>query len=171
MNPGNDQTALMSKQFYAFVYILVLFAGCEEFGTSGKVVGISDGDTFTMLNNDKQEIRVRLYGIDAPEKNQDFGKVSKKFLSDLIYNKQVTIMEMDRDRYNRIVSIAKIDSIVVNEVMLEEGLAWHYDQYDNNPYWIALELAAQKQRRGLWRDEAPTPPWNFRKQKRKVAQQ
>lgn len=158
----------MKNRFLVLVAIIFLLGRCEVIHESGRVVGVSDGDSFTILDHNKQEVRVRLYGIDAPEKNQAFGNVSKKYLSDLIYGKQISLTEIDRDQYGRIVAIAEVGTLVVNESMLEAGLAWHYMQYDHNPMWMALQETAQLQRKGLWVDKNPTAPWTFRKNKRKV---
>jgi micrococcal nuclease len=157
----------MNKSFFVFVALSFVLARCTQINQTGKVVGIADGDTFTMLDNNNKQVRVRLYGIDAPEKNQDYGQVSKKFLSDLIFNEQVTIKEIESDQYGRTIAIVMLDSIVVNEALLNAGLAWHYQQYDNNPLWVLLELNAQSQRKGLWAAKDPVAPWSFRKNKRK----
>jgi micrococcal nuclease len=158
----------MSKRFlFFFCFGLALsLAQCVEMETAGRVVGIADGDTFTMIDHHNKQVRVRLYGIDAPEKNQDFGKVSKKFLSDLIFNKAVEIQEVDTDRYGRIIAIVRIDSLIVNEALLQAGLAWHYREYDDNPYWTLLQMKAQAERKGVWSMDDPIAPWLFRRHKR-----
>lgn len=131
---------------------------------SGKVVSIADGDTFTMLINNKQ-VKVRLHGIDCPEKGQDFYQVAKDFLSSQIFNKTVQVRKTKTDRYRRVVGIVTIDDVVVNEKMLEAGLAWHYGKYDKNPAWKKLEQTARQKKAGLWKLANPTPPWEFRKRK------
>jgi micrococcal nuclease len=157
----------MNRVVLLFVLAInLILTGCKYVDETGKVVGIADGDTFTMLDGDDQQVHVRLYGIDAPEKNQDYGQVSKKFLSDLIFNERVALKKIETDRYGRTIAIVTLDSIVVNEALLKAGLAWHYRQYDDNPYWSMLEVTAQSQGKGLWAKKRPIAPWTFRKQKR-----
>jgi endonuclease YncB( thermonuclease family) len=131
----------------------------------GKVVGISDGDTFTILVNDSS-IKVRLHGIDSPEKKQAFGNESKQVLSDLIFNKEVLIQSKGHDRYGRLIGIAFIDSICINEFMLRNGYAWHYLKYDSNPNWSKLESEAKNLKLGIWNDSLQVRPWDWRKQKK-----
>lgn len=128
----------------------------------GKVVSIADGDTFTMLVNNEQ-LRIRLHGIDCPEKGQDFSNVAKEFLADYIFEKVVTVKEMDVDRYGRTIGMVTIDGVNVNEKLLEAGLAWHYKTYDKNPAWAKLEEEARKNKKGIWAKPDPIPPWDYRK--------
>lgn len=131
----------------------------------GKVVSIADGDTFTLLTVQKQQIKIRLYGIDCPEKTQDFGKVAKQKLAELIFGKQIRTVKKDIDRYGRTVAIAYDEQgRCINEEMLAAGLAWHYSKYDNNPAWSTLEENAKNNRLGLWIQLNPTPPWEWRHQ-------
>jgi micrococcal nuclease len=131
---------------------------------TGKVVSIADGDTFTLLSNNKQ-IKIRLHGIDCPEKSQDFGNVAKQFLSNLIFGKIVSVKEMDTDRYGRTIGMVTIDNKNVNEELLKAGLAWHYKHYDQNPAWMKLEDDARREKKGLWLHPNPIPPWDYRKMK------
>ncbi|HZX74284.1 MAG TPA: thermonuclease family protein, partial [Cyclobacteriaceae bacterium] len=110
----------------------------------GKVVSVADGDTFTMLIDNRQ-VRIRLHGIDCPEKSQDFGQVAKEFTSGYVFGKVVTVVQMDIDRYGRTIGMVTINDINVNEKLLEAGLAWHYTTYDRNPKWKAIEVAAKKE--------------------------
>jgi len=128
-----------------------------------RVVGIIDGDTFTALCEDTVQIKVRLASIDCPEKGQPFSSVCKKYLSDLIFAKTVLINKSGLDRYGRIIANVYIDSIFVNEKMIEVGLAWHFVRYDNSRRLAELENQARKEKRGLWIDPNPTPPWEWRK--------
>lgn len=159
------------KWLPVFLLLLVL-AGCtapdkEPPGTlSGKVVGIADGDTFTLLLADHTTRKIRMYGIDAPEKKQPFGTVARQRLSELIFSKQVSVVPTDIDRYGRTVAKVFVDGRSVNEEMLRSGLVWHYTQYDKDPRWDALERQAREQRIGLWQDPHPTPPWEWRREKR-----
>jgi endonuclease YncB( thermonuclease family) len=144
----------------------------KQFTYSGIVVRIADGDTFTILTQDKQQVKVRMHGIDAPEKAQDFGQVSRQRLSDLIFNKQVYIDQKDKDRYGRIVgTVYDVKMMCINEEMLRSGMAWHYTQYDKSAKWQALQEEARKNKTGLWAGPQPVAPWDWRKEKQAKQQQ
>ena len=130
---------------------------------TGRVIGISDGDSFWLLTKDKQQINIRLHGIDAPEYNQPYSKVAKQFVSGLIFKKMVSVQQTAKDeKYDRIVGIVTVDGVNVNEALLKAGLVWHYKQYDHNPTWAKLEAESRRQRVGLWADTAPVAPWDWR---------
>lgn len=132
---------------------------------SGRVVGISDGDTITVLQ-DKTQYKIRLYGIDTPESGQDFGQKAKKKISDLVFGKDVRVVFDTTDRYGRTVGTVFVDSICVNEQLIRDGYAWVYRTYCDKPVcreWINLESQAQKNKAGLWSHSKPIPPWQFRK--------
>ena len=156
------------KATLIFLFLFSVFACSNAPNTTFyKVVSISDGDTFTLLDADNKQIKIRLYGIDCPEKSQDFGAVAKQKLSDLVFNQRVQVTKKDIDRYGRTVALVYIvNGICVNEEMLKAGLAWHYKEYDQNPYWDVLENSARQKGLGLWKQPNPTPPWAWRKQKR-----
>lgn len=115
-----------------------------------------------MLVNNEQ-IKIRLHGIDCPEKSQDFGNVAKEFLSTLVFGKTVSVKKLDTDRYGRTIGMVLIDSVNVNEELLKAGLAWHYKYYDKSLLWAKLEETARKEKKGLWSMPNPIPPWDFRK--------
>lgn len=133
---------------------------------TGKVIGISDGDTFRLLAEGNENVKVRLYGIDAPEKGQDYGTQSQQKLSSLIFSKPVRVEQKNKDRYGRVVGVAFADGLNVNEEMLRSGFAWHYRHYDKNKEWATLQQEAQQKKAGLWQQPLPTPPWEWRKEKR-----
>lgn len=158
------------------VRILILYFLCCGSATAeilqGKVISISDGDTVTVLDSNNTAWKVRLMGIDAPEKHQAFGMKSKESLSDLIYGKSVSVEYHKTDRYGRTVGKIMVDGVDANLEQVRAGLAWHYKQYqkeqsaeDRVTYSLAEEQA-RVTRKGLWHDEAPMPPWDWRKQKR-----
>ncbi len=130
----------------------------------GRVVAIADGDTFTLLTDDKRQVKVRLHGIDCPEKKQDFGQVARQRLSELVFDKRVRLNIKDTDRYGRTVAVVYQNNACINEELLKEGLAWHYTRYDRNPEWERLEKEARRHKAGLWRQPHPTPPWEWRKE-------
>lgn len=153
------------------------------FTVYGKIVKVSDGDTVQFLQNDHDfKLKLRLYGIDAPETekgNKRTGKVSKpgqpygeeafKALKSKIYGKTVMIQILDKDKYKRMVSVVWIGDRNINKEMVAEGWAWAYRKYLDRPHaseYIDAEEQARKAKRGLWKQANPTPPWEFRKKQR-----
>ncbi len=131
---------------------------------SGKVVGVSDGDTITVLVK-KTEKKVRMLGIDAPESTQAFGAVAKQYLSSIVFGKEVTVQWQETDDYKRTLGFVYVNGQLVNKAMLDAGYAWHYKQYSKDPAFAAAELSARAARRGLWADPNPIPPWDYRHHK------
>lgn len=134
---------------------------------AGQVVGISDGDTITVLLPGKQPLKVRLYGIDCPEHNQAYGSRAKQFTSALAFKQYVALKVMDKDQYGRTVAIVILpDERILNHEIVRAGLAWWYRTYAPKDKELpALEASARANRIGLWADPQPIPPWEFRKQK------
>ncbi|NTU68549.1 MAG: thermonuclease family protein [Chlorobiaceae bacterium] len=131
----------------------------------GRCIGVSDGDTVTLLVDGRPE-KVRLYGIDAPEKAQPFGQKAKQYAASFAYGRQVGLERFGTDRYGRTIGRVAVDGRSLNEEMLRAGLAWHYRAYSHDAHLAALEVDARRARRGLWADPAPVPPWAFRREKR-----
>ena len=127
------------------------------------VIRVSDGDTFVELDSENRQVKVRLHGIDAPEAKQPFGNVSKQALGDLIAGKTVSVEEVDRDRYGRVVGRVTIAGKLVNAEQDRAGLACRYVQFNRRNEFGGLEADARRQRRGLWTDAAPVAPWEWRK--------
>lgn len=140
---------------------------------TGRVVGVADGDTITVLDNQKTQHKIRLAGIDAPEKNQAFGVASKRSLSDLVYGKQVEVDWTKHDRYGRTVGKVVVNDVDANLEQIKRGIAWFYAEYQNEQsvqdrlYYKSAQDDAQRNRLGLWGDTNPLAPWDFRKQGRK----
>ena len=131
---------------------------------TGKCVGVTDGDTATVLVDGNRQVKVRFHGIDAPESSQDFGQRSKQKMSDLIYGKEVKVDILERDKYGRSVAKVYVGGVYTNLEMVKSGLAWHYVQYAPNDSDLAsAEKAARASKVGLWSHANPTPPWNWRK--------
>jgi len=128
---------------------------------SGKVIGITDGDTIKILDG-KTSQTVRLEGIDAPEAKQSFGAKSKQALSKMIAGKPVVVQVSGTDQYERTLGKVLVDGIDVNAKMIEDGWAWHFKKYNSEERLSKLEDAARKAQRGLWADANPLPPWEFR---------
>lgn len=127
------------------------------------MVKISDGDTFHLLLDDNSQQKIRLYGVDCPERKQPYHQVAKQHLSSLIFSRYIVVINKGTDRFGRVVGIVNIGNEVVNELMLQAGLAWHFKRYDRNPAWDRLEKEAAAKKLGLWADQSPTPPWQWRK--------
>lgn len=133
----------------------------------GRVIGISDGDTLTLLDASKTQVKIRLAAIDAPEKAQPFGQRSKERLSDICYDKQATVGLVDTDRYGRTVGEVVCDGTNANETMIKSGMAWVYRKYVKGySHLYAFEDEAKATKRGLWIDPNPVAPWDWRKAKR-----
>lgn len=134
---------------------------------SGRVVGVSDGDTLTVLDASNTQFKIRLAGIDAPEKAQPFGQRGKQKLSDLCHGKSASVQVVSIDRYGRSVGDVDCASINANQAMVESGFAWVYRKYDKGyEYLYAFEEEARNAKRGLWADPNPIAPWDWRKAKR-----
>ena len=135
---------------------------------SGRVVGVSDGDTITVLVDGHETVKVRLTGIDAPEKSQPFGAVSKRNLSDQVFGKSVTVEWDKKDKYGRVLGRVLISGTDVCLEQIKDGLAWHYKQYAKEQSenlrsaYAEAEQQAKFQKIGLWSMPNPTPPWEFR---------
>lgn len=134
----------------------------------GTVVDVSDGDTITILDADRVAHKIRLAGIDAPEKSQPFGNRSKQHLSDLVFAKRVKVDWGQTDRYGRTIGKVLVSGLDANLEQLRAGMAWHYKDYekeqstlDRNTY-VRAEAEARVRKTGLWRDASPIPPWDFR---------
>lgn len=135
----------------------------------GRVVAVTDGDTVKVLTPDLAEERVRLATIDAPERKQPFGAVSRRHLSDILYSKNVEIDWSKRDRWGRIVGRVIVGGKDAGLTQIRAGLAWHYTAYadeqstEDRALYSAGEADARLSGAGLWADPAPTPPWEWRR--------
>lgn len=127
----------------------------------GKVIHVTDGDTLTLLV-EKKSVRVRLEGIDAPESSQSFGNKAREMLKELTLGKQAVVKKTGVDKYNRTLGFVFVGEEEVNAKMIEGGLAWHYAKYNDESRLANLEAEARKARRGLWKDDRPLAPWEFR---------
>lgn len=136
---------------------------------SGRVVRVADGDTITVLDADKRQNKIRLAGIDAPEKAQPFGRRSQESLAELVANRPVIVETHKRDRYGRFVGKVLVDGRDINVEQLRRGLAWFYRQYErelsarDQQSYARAEDEARSFRAGLWADKQPIPPWDFRR--------
>jgi len=135
----------------------------------GRVVHVADGDTVTVLDVEHVQHIVRLGGIDAPERGQAFGQVSRRHLAGLVHGQPVTVAWHKRDRYGRLVGRVLVDGRDANLAQIEAGLAWHYTAYAaeqasaERQAYSEAHRAAHGARLGLWRDPEPVPPWDWRR--------
>ncbi|MBX9771582.1 MAG: thermonuclease family protein [Candidatus Obscuribacterales bacterium] len=153
----------------SFVSAVILLLPVAAQELTGRVVGVSDGDTITILSN-RQLIRIRLAGIDCPEKHQAFGQKAKQFTSALVYDKVVTVNGHGRDRYGRtIADVLLEDGRSLNQELIGAGYAWWYRQYAPGNTELGLsEGRARENKQGLWVEPNPIPPWEFRHRKRQL---
>jgi endonuclease YncB( thermonuclease family) len=153
--------------------LVLLFAaeGHAARTIEGVVRAVYDGDTVLLATRESSRLKVRLYGVDAPETakpdkpGQPFGEVSKRTLMYKVMGRQVSAEIVDIDQYQRAVAVIRYAGRDVNREMVAEGMAWAYRQYLQGPYaseYIGAETRARSRRAGLWRDANPQPPWEFR---------
>jgi len=161
------------KKGFSIVWLAVLcflLLPCPAWAWSGKVIGVADGDTITVLR-DKQPQKIRLYGIDCPEKRQPFGKRAKQFTSELVFGKVAEVEPVTTDRYGRTVAFVQVEKILVNEELIKAGFAWVYTKYCTLPVcndtWDGLELEARSNKQGVWQDSNVIPPWEYRRIKKR----
>ena len=148
------------------LWIVFLIFSCTSQNQEGLVVKVIDGDTIDILQN-KKKTRIRLLGIDSPERGQSFHVKAREFTASLVAGRKVIVHAQSRDQYGRVVGDVYLeDGTHVNAEIVKAGFAWHYRYYSNNEALAHVEAEARKQRRGLWQDTHPKPPWEFRKQKR-----
>lgn len=145
------------------VYIFLLFMSIL-FADPIKIIKIYDGDTITALTSQKEKIKIRLYGIDAPELKQPFGKASKRHLIDLILNKSLNINEKGKDKYGRTLAVLHNGDQDINAQMVIDGYAWAYDKFSKD--YVAFQQKAQALKKGLWIDKDVVRPSDFRKLKK-----
>lgn len=133
---------------------------------------IADGDTVTILDSTNTQHRIRLQGIDAPESHQAFGTQSKKSLSDMVFDKDVTVEYDKIDRYGRLVGKIILNGVDVCLEQIKAGMAWHYKDYEDEQtpadrdLYARAEDEARNARRGLWADANPIEPSEYRRDER-----
>ncbi|MDP1666140.1 MAG: thermonuclease family protein [Methylobacter sp.] len=144
--------------------ILTLFSLTINAGEilEGRVVGVHDGDTVTLLMAGNQQIKIRLAQIDAPESDQAFGQKSKQSLSDMVFNKAIKVDKDTIDKYGRTVGTIIVEGMDANREQIKRGMAWAYTQYLHDQSLIQVEKDAREAKVGLWSDSNPTPPWEYR---------
>ena len=133
---------------------------------AGRVVGVADGDTLTVLDASRSTTKVRLAGIDAPESSQDFGSRAKQALASKVFEREVRVGVTDQDRYGRAIGDIYLEGRWINEELVREGLAWHYTDYSDDARLARAEREARAEGIGVWSAGAPTAPWDYRRGRR-----
>ncbi len=160
---------MLKRSLFATFFLLLTF-NLQAATLQGKVVSVADGDTITVLDGNKTQHKIRLQGIDAPEKAQAFGHKSKQSLNQLVHSKMVTVEFEKKDKYGRTVGKVLLNGTDVCLEQIKLGMAWHYKQYqseqskEDREIYAQAEQFANLQAIGLWRDKNPMSPWDFRKQ-------
>ncbi len=134
----------------------------------GRVIAVSDGDSITVLTDQRQQLRVRLAEIDAPERRQAFGDRARQILSQLVFERRVVIRVTGTDRNRRVIAHVFVGGQHVNAEMIRRGAAWVFLRYSNDPALLRLQREAQTARRGLWAlpERQQIPPWEWRARRR-----
>jgi endonuclease YncB( thermonuclease family) len=143
--------------------VLICFLSCSPREETGNVVKVVDGDTFD-LKSGNNKMRIRIFGIDSPERGQAFNIKAKEFTAGLIAGKDVRVVIHNKDRYGRFVGEVYLsDGTYVNAEIVKAGYAWHFKRYSDDEELAQGEHEARAGKRGLWLDENPIPPWEFRR--------
>ena len=156
-------------KFIFKILILIYIGTVNAEKIDALVVKVADGDTITVLDGQKKTHKVRLQGIDAPEKKQAYGEKSKQNLAFLIYNRTVHVEYSKYDKYGRIIGKVSLKGQDICLEQITKGMAWHYKKYQNEQSTIdrelyrSTEITARDSKIGLWNDVHPTTPWDFRK--------
>ena len=162
--PSRIKNAIAALSIWLLVCVQALSQPAElRTEIHGRIVGVHDGDSATLLTAEKSEVKIRLEGIDAPELKQPFGTASKQALSNLIFGKDVRVRVTGRDRYGRTLGRISVGVTDINHTMVAAGMAWHYEKYSKDPKLAEAQAGAMASHRGLWASPTPVPPWSWRK--------
>jgi endonuclease YncB( thermonuclease family) len=160
-------------RFFLLIALFVTQTAVSAATLTGKTVRVSDGDTIVILSEGNVQHKIRLQGIDAPERGQAYGTKSKEHLSDLLAGRFVVVEYDKRDRYGRIVGKVLVGGEDACLEQVSAGFAWHYKKYQNEQtetdrqLYSDAEIEARNAKRGLWQDPHAIPPWEYRAAKRK----
>ena len=152
-----------------FCTLLTLFPALVWGATfQAQVVGVTDGDTIKVVRTDHEQVKIRLSGIDCPERAQPWGSQATQAASDLVAGQPVTIQVMDIDRYGRTVGRVFVDGVNINRRLVAAGHCWTYVRYALDQHLFVLQVQAQAARIGLWQlpESERVPPWEWRKNNR-----
>lgn len=163
-------TEMATRVIWVLLGLLLLVGvnAAEAAKLEVEVVGVTDGDTLVVLDGEKVQHKVRLAGIDAPEKLQAFGTRAQQALASAVFRRTVVLDWHKRDRYGRLVAKVLLADRDIGLELVDSGLAWHYKAYEreqseaDRTRYATAELEARKTKTGLWSDPSPVPPWDFR---------
>ena len=149
---------------WLLMLLLTTAAHAQSFGTfAAQVVAVIDGDTIVVMQDNRAKTHVRLAGIDAPEKTQAYGEVSRDALGAMLLRKTVSITTTAVDEYGRTIAVVTLGNMNINAEQVRQGRAWEYSLHHTDKAMMALQAETQRARRGLWADANPQPPWDYRK--------
>ena len=158
---------------YACLFVVVtLCCRAETRSLAGRVTAVVDGDSFVITDASRQSHRVRLLGIDAPERKQSFSTASKRQLSNMIFGRDIVVISPKVDQYGRIVGSVVLNGHDVALDQVQAGMAWVYVHYQgeltpsDRAAYAAAQRSAKEKRAGIWSEPAPVPPWQFRRSRR-----
>ena len=157
---------MMQRLSTVFLFLLcVLFANDaypKEAKTNGNVIKVFDGDSF-LVKSGRRTIEIRMDSVDAPEYSQSYGQFCKAGLAAKILNREIRFRQTDTDRYGRIVAVVYLENRNINREIVSDGCAWAYRKYLRDNQLIGLEQQARRNKKALWSDKKPIPPWLYRK--------
>lgn len=157
----------MQKTFLIYLFLFLTLNGLGQDYLQGRVIKVADGDTFTILDGSRKKTRVRLHGIDCPEKGQDYFQVAKDYTNRYVFDKRVKVEIKSKDRYGRIVGVVWLENGAnLNLMLIQKGLAWDYPVYSKSQLYRNAEQQARKLKTNIWSLRKPVAPWDFRKQKK-----
>lgn len=155
-------------KFVALLVVLLSFFSAYRYAP-GRIIGVADGDTVIIYTSERERLKVRLYGVDAPEGGQPWGGEAESFVRGLAWLQEVELRVLSTDQYGRAVALVKLpDGRSLNEELVRRGHAWVYRDYCKEYFcggWLRLEKAARENKNGLWSEPSPTAPWNWRKRR------
>ena len=155
-----------SKAAVVWLLLALFLQSCpRETSFAARCVGVTDGDTITVLTG-TETTKIRLEGIDTPERGQDFSRRATQFTSSLVFDRQVRVFPKERDRYGRLVARVEVEATDVSLELVRAGLAWHYKRYSSDLGLAAAEEQARAESLGIWSLPDPTPPWELKKRNR-----
>lgn len=150
------------KKLTTLTLFLLITLLSFSYTITGKVIKVSDGDTIVIMSEGVKH-KIRLNSIDCPEKKQEYGQEATKFTYDFVYGKTIEADVKDKDRYGRLVADIYLYGDSLNQALVRNGLAWHYKKYSKDKILAKLEELAREENKGLWKDQSPIAPWDYRK--------
>lgn len=154
------------KKILSLIFLVLIFIPFTAFADENiiKIISIHDGDTLTVINDKNNKVKIRLFGIDAPETTQKYGQASRDYLRKIVKGKKLTYKIRSEDDYGRVVATLYGNNNDLNYEMIKAGYAWHYKHYNKSKKYAKAEENARKQKLGLWKGKNPQAPWEYRRE-------